>query len=172
MKQSLSNLDKLPVEFERNDFLIRRSKASDIPKLVEIINRGFSYQDKLRGRPRITNEEQQALMEEDIVYIVKNHAKESVATYAVYEDPSEPLVLHLARLVVAQDYLGQGIAGMLMKNLEQIARSVGYKTIYLNYMHIAPSWLPEFYHRLGYQDVHDSMRVWQGIEISSMTKEL
>lgn len=173
MKQNLLKLDKLPQAFDVCGLLARRATTPDVPEIVNIINVGFSYQDRVRGRLRITEPEQRELVKTEAVYCIEDTGTgEIVGTVSANLSSDRRNTLHLTRLAISEPYQGKGIARELMAKMEYIASAQGYEAIDIGYMHVAPKWLADFYTHIGYVPIENSTYTWQGVEISEMIKRL
>lgn len=152
--------------FTFNEYSLRKANASDINKLVEIINEAYSYQDEVRGEPRTNIEHLKKRILDTDFYVIENH--NSIVGCVYTESPAASL--HFGLLTLTPEHRGKGVAEQVMDAIEDLAQANNFNAIGLDYMSVAP-WLKLYYERYGFIETGE-FEDWGKIRLLHMKKKL
>lgn len=152
--------------FTYDKALIRKATTDDTIPLAPLINEAYSYQDSTKGEPRTNPVRLAKRITETEFYVVELNDQ---IVGCVYIEPRGES-LHFGLLTVSKKLRGQKLAPAILSAIEKLAISVGFHSIELDYMSLAP-WLKKYYQSHGYKETGERV-AWGWIDLIRMQKIL
>lgn len=145
---------------------LREAHVDDISFLVTFLNDAYSYQDHIKGEPRTNPEHLAGRMNEVTLYIAENSGTVAGCFYLEPKGKS----LHFGLLTVTDEFKGKGLAPAMIEAIEKHAKQIGFRTLELDYMSVAP-WLKNYYEKHGFTETGE-IKHWGKIDLVHMSKAL
>jgi predicted GNAT family N-acyltransferase len=152
--------------FAYKNISCRKFTTSDMSILTNIINSAYSYQDALKGRPRITNEELLARIQTTDLFVFEIKSEIVACVYTKVEQEA----LHFGLLTVDSSVKGQQLGAHIVKAIIAFATATHQRSVQLDYMSAAP-WLKRYYEKLGFKETGD-ITEWGTINLIRMKHEI
>lgn len=152
--------------FHFPEMIIRRHTQADIEPAVTMINRAYTYQDAIKGEPRITAQKLRDRARSTEFYVA-HHA--GILAACVYLE-SRPPVMHFGLLPVSEQFRGRRLAPAILAAIETYSLALSCRTLELDYMSAAP-WLKAYYERHGSTET-GQVTSWGKIDLIRMSKPI
>ncbi|MCU0667487.1 MAG: GNAT family N-acetyltransferase [Patescibacteria group bacterium] len=160
-------MQDLNLYFKFKDTSCKRIDNDDIPYVVNLINKEYSYQDEYRNKTRTSIKHLSELIESTEFYVFTKDDSIIGCVYIEFQEAYKP---YFGLLTVSKEFQGRGLGRQITKSVEQYCKSVGSKELLLAYMHIEP-WLKDYYTKMGFKENGDVWD-WDGIKLINMSKKL
>jgi putative acetyltransferase len=132
------SIEVLRTDNENNDFIrLIRLLDEDLEERYGLLQKQFDVHNKV---DRIS----------DVVIVYKDGLPVACGAYKEYDSIS----IELKRIFVKKEYRKQGLAGLLVKALEEMAKKKGYRYAILETGRGQPEAVG-LYHKLGYENIQN-----------------